>query len=100
MGESYGGHSGKVDDEGKKREYVAKTMIKWEEDLFDFFDINRVEKTSSYDPKSPNGVSYGIKFRLHSYPQEKDYQYPTEKLRDEKMRLLENKLRNSKVIIT
>lgn len=100
MSESYGGHSGKADEEGKKKEYIAKTMIKWEDDLFDFFDINRIEKTFSYNSKSSNGVQWGIKFRLHSYPQEKEYNYSTEKLRDEKMRLLENKLRNSKVIIT
>ena len=100
MGESYGGHSGKAEDEGTNKEKkVLKILIKWEDELYDFFSLVRVEKVDKYSPEAIEGMVYGIKMRFMGFPSEKDFFYGSEKLRDDKLRLLENKLRNSKVII-
>lgn len=92
-------------DEDKKKPWekqppkYTKVMIKFEEDLFDYWHLQRVEVVEEFDAESPTGMKYGFVVSLSSYPFKKEFWYATTELRDSKKQLLESKITSARGLI-
>ena len=91
---SKGGHQ---NEEGKRKPF--KTMIEWQELLFDVVDLKGVEQVTVPDIESEDGVAYALVLRFRGAPYEKIVRFKTEELRDTHLVQLKGKLMMQNVII-
>lgn len=88
-GGSKGGHAN-LDNDAPQR--PNKTMISFENVVFDVWDIKRYELGTRYNSERHNGMEFTINLNMSSYPFEIVLGYATQEKRDEAVKRLKSKL--------
>jgi len=99
MSQSKGGHANmaKFDDDERR---PFKTMIEWQNIMFDAFILRSTEEQTLPDPEAEDGISFALIVRFSGAPYEKVFHFQTEDLRRDALTNLKAKLLSNNVVIS